>query len=134
MPISPYCILPLSSRKEKFTFDQYFLLQVLFQIALATLDANRAKLLAVEDDGEAMTVLGNYLEHVTNRDSSMQMPSQQISNRNAGLPHTGVCTRPIIVIKCVIFSNLVCLLFSLTKSVCLSVVVVVVVVFSFRRQ
>jgi len=49
---------------------------VLFQIALATLDANRNKLLAVQDDGEAMTVLGNYLEHVTNRDATMLSSNQ----------------------------------------------------------
>ena len=55
---------------------------MLFQIALATLDANRNKLLAVQDDGEAMTVLGNYLEHVTNRDATMLSTSQGINNRS----------------------------------------------------
>lgn len=55
---------------------------MLFQIALATLDANRNKLLAVQDDGEAMTVLGNYLEHVTNRDATMLSSSQGVSNRS----------------------------------------------------
>lgn len=64
--------------------------QVLFQIALATLDANRSKLLAVEDDGEAMTVLGHYLEGVTNRDSTVKIPGQQISNRSVGVPQVGV--------------------------------------------
>jgi len=55
---------------------------VLFQIALATLDANRNKLLAVQDDGEAMTVLGNYLEHVTNRDATMLSSNQGVNNRS----------------------------------------------------
>lgn len=55
---------------------------MLFQIALATLDANRNKLLAVQDDGEAMTVLGNYLEHVTNRDATMLSTNQGINNRS----------------------------------------------------
>lgn len=55
---------------------------MLFQIALATLDANRNKLLAVQDDGEAMTVLGNYLEHVTNRDATMLSSSQGVNNRS----------------------------------------------------
>lgn len=55
---------------------------MLFQIALATLDANRNKLLAVQDDGEAMTVLGNYLEHVTNRDATMLSSNQGVNNRS----------------------------------------------------
>lgn len=63
---------------------------MLFQIALATLDANRSKLLAVQDDGEAMTVLGNYLEHVTNRDANVPPSNQGASNRNTGVRIT-VC-------------------------------------------
>ena len=55
---------------------------MLFQIALAALDANRNKLLAVQDDGEAMTVLGNYLEHVTNRDATMLSSNQGVNNRS----------------------------------------------------
>ena len=43
--------------------------QALFQIALTVLDANKRDLLAVDDDGEAMSVLGKYLGRVTNRDS-----------------------------------------------------------------
>ena len=70
-----------------------FPLQVLFQIALAALDANRNKLLTVEDDGEAMTVLGHYLEGVTNRDSTVNIPSQPISNRNIGVPQATVSRR-----------------------------------------
>lgn len=58
--------------------------QVLFQIALATLDANRNKLLSVQDDGEAMTILGNYLEHVTNRDATMLTNNQGANNRGLG--------------------------------------------------
>ena len=68
---------------------------MLFQVALATLDANRNKLLAVQDDGEAMTILGNYLEHVTNRDSTMPTSNQGISNRNIGVPSTGVWLRGV---------------------------------------
>ena len=66
---------------------------MLFQIGLATLDTNRNKLLAVRDDGEAMTVLGNYLEHVTNRDSTMVAANQGGSSRNSGVPSTGVGKR-----------------------------------------
>lgn len=63
--------------------------KVLFQIALATLDANRNKLLAVRDDGEAMTVLGNYLEHVTNRDATTLTNYQGGYNKNNGSPSSG---------------------------------------------
>ena len=55
---------------------------MLFQLALATLDANRNKLLAVQDDGVAMTVLGNYLEHVTNRDATTLSTNQGVNNRS----------------------------------------------------
>lgn len=59
---------------------------MLFQVALATLDANRTSLLAITDDGEAMTILGNYLDNVTNRDATMPVTSasQQVSNRSQG--------------------------------------------------
>lgn len=63
---------------------------MLFQVGLATLDANRNKLLAVEDDGEAMTVLGNYLEHVINRDSTMVSNNQGGSSRTSAVPSSGV--------------------------------------------
>lgn len=63
---------------------------MLFQVGLATLDANRNKLLAVQDDGEAMTVLGNYLEHVINRDSTMVSNNQGGSSRTSGVPSSGV--------------------------------------------
>lgn len=36
-------------------------IKVIFQLALAVLDANVDKLLNCKDDGEAMTVLGRYL-------------------------------------------------------------------------
>ncbi|XP_062503844.1 TBC1 domain family member 9-like isoform X2 [Corticium candelabrum] len=51
--------------------DFFFLdgAKALFQIALTVLDANRRELLAVEDDGEAMSVLGSYLGRITNRDT-----------------------------------------------------------------
>ncbi|PFX30248.1 TBC1 domain family member 9 [Stylophora pistillata] len=59
------------------------------KVSLATLDANRNKLLAVQDDGEAMTVLGNYLEHVTNRDAATMTNGQGAYNRNNGSPSSG---------------------------------------------
>lgn len=82
-------LLPSSSFLPVFTCYQFLnhFFQVLFQIALATLDANRNTLLAVQDDGEAMTVLGNYLEHVSNRDATMPTANQGLSNRTTS---TGV--------------------------------------------
>uniref|UniRef100_A0A8D0GKZ3 TBC1 domain family member 9 n=1 Tax=Sphenodon punctatus TaxID=8508 RepID=A0A8D0GKZ3_SPHPU len=46
-------------------------IKVIFQLALALLDANVDKLLNCKDDGEAMTVLGRYLDSVTNKDSTL---------------------------------------------------------------
>ncbi|XP_043918219.1 TBC1 domain family member 9 isoform X2 [Protopterus annectens] len=46
-------------------------IKVIFQLALAVLDANVDKLLNCKDDGEAMTVLGRYLDSVTNNDSTL---------------------------------------------------------------
>uniref|UniRef100_A0A452R4V1 TBC1 domain family member 9 n=1 Tax=Ursus americanus TaxID=9643 RepID=A0A452R4V1_URSAM len=46
-------------------------IKVIFQLALAVLDANVDKLLSCKDDGEAMTVLGRYLDSVTNKDSTL---------------------------------------------------------------
>ncbi|XP_041466902.1 TBC1 domain family member 9B-like [Lytechinus variegatus] len=45
--------------------------KVIFQIALAVLDANYEALLECDDDGQAMVVLSRYLENVGNRDATM---------------------------------------------------------------
>ncbi|KAL3842336.1 hypothetical protein ACJMK2_020364 [Sinanodonta woodiana] len=45
--------------------------KVIFQVALTILEHKSAELLDCRDDGEAMTILGAYLENITNRDSSM---------------------------------------------------------------
>jgi len=45
-------------------------LQVLFQLALTVLEANKARLLACHDDGESMTVLSAYFDRVVSRDAS----------------------------------------------------------------
>ncbi|XP_060086343.1 TBC1 domain family member 9-like [Ylistrum balloti] len=45
--------------------------RVIFQVALTILDTKKDQLLAARDDGEAMTILGAYLENVSNRDSTM---------------------------------------------------------------
>uniref|UniRef100_A0A8C5LYK0 TBC1 domain family member 9 n=1 Tax=Leptobrachium leishanense TaxID=445787 RepID=A0A8C5LYK0_9ANUR len=46
-------------------------IKVIFQLALAILDANVDKLLGCKDEGEAMTSLGRYLDSVINRDSTL---------------------------------------------------------------
>ncbi|XP_077428771.1 TBC1 domain family member 9B isoform X2 [Vanacampus margaritifer] len=42
-------------------------IKVIFQVALAVLHDNMDALLACSDEGEAMTVLGRYLDHVVNK-------------------------------------------------------------------
>ncbi|KAK7801608.1 hypothetical protein U0070_013144 [Myodes glareolus] len=44
-------------------------IKVILQVALAVLDANMDQLLDCSDEGEAMTVLGRYLDNVVNRQS-----------------------------------------------------------------
>uniref|UniRef100_A0A8C1YIX8 TBC1 domain family member 9 n=1 Tax=Cyprinus carpio TaxID=7962 RepID=A0A8C1YIX8_CYPCA len=46
-------------------------IKVIFQLALSVLDANIHQLLSCKDDGEAMTILGRYLDSVTNKDSTL---------------------------------------------------------------
>ncbi|CAJ0958583.1 unnamed protein product [Ranitomeya imitator] len=46
-------------------------IKVIFQLALSVLEANVDKLLNCKDDGEAMTVLGKYLDSVSNKDSTL---------------------------------------------------------------
>ncbi|XP_066287843.1 TBC1 domain family member 9-like [Branchiostoma lanceolatum] len=52
--------------------------RVIFQLALTILDNNVSSLLDCRDDGEAMQALGEYLDNVTNRDSTF--PSISSSN------------------------------------------------------
>ncbi|XP_004836794.1 TBC1 domain family member 9B isoform X2 [Heterocephalus glaber] len=44
-------------------------IKVILQVALAVLDANMEQLLDCSDEGEAMTVLGRYLDNVVNKQS-----------------------------------------------------------------
>ncbi|XP_004696906.1 TBC1 domain family member 9B isoform X2 [Echinops telfairi] len=44
-------------------------IKVVLQVALAILDANMGQLLGCSDEGEAMTVLGRYLDNVINKQS-----------------------------------------------------------------
>ncbi|KAL1479699.1 hypothetical protein MTO96_034805 [Rhipicephalus appendiculatus] len=55
--------------------------KVVFQVALAVLEANQERLLSCKDDGEAMMVLCNYLENVHN-------PQAGICSRSAFQPTT----------------------------------------------
>ncbi|KAL2778412.1 TBC1 domain family member 9B isoform b [Daubentonia madagascariensis] len=50
-------------------------IKVILQVALAILDANTEQLLGCSDEGEAMTVLGRYLDNVVNKQSvSLPIP------------------------------------------------------------
>nr|XP_020137777.1 TBC1 domain family member 9B isoform X3 [Microcebus murinus] len=50
-------------------------IKVILQVALAVLDANMEQLLGCSDEGEAMTVLGRYLDNVVNKQSvSLPIP------------------------------------------------------------
>lgn len=44
--------------------------KVVFQVALTILESSRESLMHCKDDGEAMTVLSSYLEHVRNRNAT----------------------------------------------------------------
>ena len=58
---------------------------MIFQVSLAILDQLKDSLVASKDDGEAMTLLSSYLEHVTNRDSTMpRMPAKVGRDQPAG--------------------------------------------------
>ncbi|XP_041049022.1 TBC1 domain family member 9B-like isoform X2 [Carcharodon carcharias] len=45
-------------------------IKVIFQVSLAVLEANMEKLLNCSDEGEAMTILGRYLDNVCNKQST----------------------------------------------------------------
>uniref|UniRef100_A0A3Q2XHJ3 TBC1 domain family member 9 n=1 Tax=Hippocampus comes TaxID=109280 RepID=A0A3Q2XHJ3_HIPCM len=66
-------------------------IKVIFQLALAVLHANIHQLLGCKDDGEAMTVLGRYLDNVTNKDSTLP-PIQHLHSllTDNGEPHPEV--------------------------------------------
>ncbi|RXM96925.1 TBC1 domain family member 9 [Acipenser ruthenus] len=66
-------------------------IKVIFQLALAVLDSNIDKLLNCKDDGEAMTVLGRYLDSVTNKDSTLPpIPHLHSLLTDDGEPHPEV--------------------------------------------
>ncbi|XP_039606112.1 TBC1 domain family member 9 isoform X1 [Polypterus senegalus] len=66
-------------------------IKVIFQLALSVLDANIDKLLNCKDDGEAMTVLGRYLDSVTNKDSTLPpIPHLHSLLTDNGEPHPEV--------------------------------------------
>ena len=52
---------------------------MLFQLALTILEANKARLLACRDDGEAMTVLSVYFERVVSRDASNMLERSAVA-------------------------------------------------------
>ncbi|XP_071853495.1 TBC1 domain family member 9B-like isoform X3 [Apostichopus japonicus] len=59
--------------------------KVIFQIALAVLDANHEELLECEDDGHAMMALSKYLDNVNNKDATLpHMPHTTITSLTPG--------------------------------------------------
>uniref|UniRef100_A0A8B9RIC7 TBC1 domain family member 9 n=1 Tax=Astyanax mexicanus TaxID=7994 RepID=A0A8B9RIC7_ASTMX len=66
-------------------------IKLIFQLALSVLDANIHQLLNCKDDGEAMTVLGRYLDSVTNKDSTLPpIPHLHSLLTDDGEPHPEV--------------------------------------------
>ncbi|KTG05558.1 hypothetical protein cypCar_00024959 [Cyprinus carpio] len=66
-------------------------IKVIFQLALSVLDANIHQLLSCKDDGEAMTILGRYLDSVTNKDSTLPpIPHLHSLLTDNGEPHPEV--------------------------------------------
>uniref|UniRef100_A0A672RQG0 TBC1 domain family member 9 n=1 Tax=Sinocyclocheilus grahami TaxID=75366 RepID=A0A672RQG0_SINGR len=66
-------------------------IKVIFQLALSVLDANIHQLLGCKDDGEAMTILGRYLDSVTNKDSTLPpIPHLHSLLTDNGDPHPEV--------------------------------------------
>uniref|UniRef100_A0A673JNG9 TBC1 domain family member 9 n=1 Tax=Sinocyclocheilus rhinocerous TaxID=307959 RepID=A0A673JNG9_9TELE len=66
-------------------------IKVIFQLALSVLDANIHQLLGCKDDGEAMTILGRYLDNVTNKDSTLPpIPHLHSLLTDNGDPHPEV--------------------------------------------
>ncbi|XP_062851361.1 TBC1 domain family member 9 [Trichomycterus rosablanca] len=66
-------------------------IKLIFQLALSVLDANIHQLLGCKDDGEAMTVLGRYLDSVTNKDSTLPpIPHLHSLLTDDGEPHPEV--------------------------------------------
>ncbi|XP_071378628.1 TBC1 domain family member 9 isoform X4 [Centroberyx affinis] len=66
-------------------------IKVIFQLALSVLHANIHQLLGCKDDGEAMTVLGRYLDSVTNKDSTLPpIPHLHSLLTDNGEPHPEV--------------------------------------------
>lgn len=58
-------------------------------MALAILDANRGKLLSVDDDGEAMTILSEYLDNITNKEYDSPFKSAASSIRGTSVGGVG---------------------------------------------
>uniref|UniRef100_A0A674N819 TBC1 domain family member 9 n=1 Tax=Takifugu rubripes TaxID=31033 RepID=A0A674N819_TAKRU len=66
-------------------------IKVIFQLALSVLHASIHQLLGCKDDGEAMTVLGRYLDSVTNKDSTLPpIPHLHSLLTDNGEPHPEV--------------------------------------------
>ena len=58
----------------------------LFQVAIQILYHNHGQLMLVQDDGEAMSLLNEFTENISNKDS----PFQAVSGAENGLPKVSV--------------------------------------------
>ncbi|KAJ6651161.1 hypothetical protein lerEdw1_000750, partial [Lerista edwardsae] len=59
-------------------------IKVILQVSLAILDANMEKLLNCCDEGEAMTILGRYLDNVVNQQTVSQTNTHPCANVTSG--------------------------------------------------
>ncbi|XP_033118031.1 TBC1 domain family member 9-like isoform X3 [Anneissia japonica] len=66
--------------------------KIIFQIALAVLDANSEKLIDCTDDGQAMTILSRYLENVYNHDATLQQSHEERQEEEMKQQHSNDIT------------------------------------------
>uniref|UniRef100_A0A8D2AWV0 TBC1 domain family member 9B n=1 Tax=Sciurus vulgaris TaxID=55149 RepID=A0A8D2AWV0_SCIVU len=82
-------------------------IKVILQVALAVLDANMEQLLGCSDEGEAMTVLGRYLDNVVNKQSvSPPIPHLHALLTSGDDPPTEVDIFDLLKVSYEKFSNL----------------------------
>ncbi|XP_071954671.1 TBC1 domain family member 9-like isoform X2 [Antedon mediterranea] len=66
--------------------------KIIFQIALAVLDANSEKLIDCKDDGQAMTILSRYLENVYNHDATLRQSHEERQEEEMKQQHSNDIT------------------------------------------
>ncbi len=66
---------------------------MIFIISLCILDKLKDNLLSAKDDGEAMTLMGQYLENITNRDATLPRLPHINAMANYSTPNSKVYTK-----------------------------------------